>query len=74
MDNGFYLVKFNSMEDYNYAKYGGPWIVFNHYLTVKPWKPKFDPSHDSLQNLLVWVRIPCLPIEYFDHHFLMRLG
>ena len=55
-------------------KYGGLWIVFNHYLTVKPWKLKFDPSQDSLQILLVWVRIPCLPIEYFDLHFLMQLG
>ena len=37
-------------------------------------QPNFDPTQDSLNNLLVWVRIPCLPIEYFDHHFLIHVG
>ena len=82
MENGFCPVKF-SYEDFENAKYGGPWqpnfdpifswMIFNHYLTVRPWQPNFDPNQRSLESLLVWV-IPCLPIEYFDYNFLMRLG
>lgn len=29
---------------------------------------------DSTQKLLVWVRFPCLPIEYYDYEFLMKVG
>ena len=49
-------------------------MIFNHYLTVSQWQPNFDPNQNLLRNLLVWVRMPCLPIEYFDYNFLMRVG
>ena len=49
-------------------------MIFNHYLTVQQWQLNFDPNHNSLRSLLVWVRLPCLPIEYFDYKFLMRVG
>lgn len=49
-------------------------MIFGHYLMVRPWQPNFDPNQSSPESLLVWVRIPCLPIEYFDSNFLMRLG
>ena len=74
IDNGFFLARFSSEEDYEYAKYEGPWMIFNHYLTVSQWQPNFDTNQNLLGNLLVWVRIPCLPIEYFDFNFLMRVG
>ena len=57
VDNGYFLARFSSVEDYEYAKYGGPWLIFNHYLC----------------SLLVWVPILCLPIEYYDLNFFMRL-
>ena len=66
MDNGFFLVKFSSIDEYEFAKYGGPWLIYNDYLTKRPWKPNFDSEQDDLKNLLVWVRIPGLPIEYYD--------
>ena len=34
MDNRFFLVKFATLEDNGIAKYNGPWMIFNHYLTV----------------------------------------
>ena len=49
-------------------------MIFNHYLTIRPWQPNFDPEQDILWNPLVWVRIPCLPIKYYDKRFLMNLG
>ena len=74
MDNMFFLVKFIEIEDYDFAKFNKPWMIFNHYLTVRSWKPNFDPNQNNLKNLLVWVRIPCLPIEYYDMSFLMKVG
>ena len=36
MENGYFSVKFSSMDDYEYVKYGGPWLLFNHYLHIQP--------------------------------------
>ena len=74
IENGFFLAKFLSSNDYEFAKYEGPWMIFGHYLTVRPWHPNFEPNQDTLRSLLVWVRFPCLPIEYFDYQFLMKLA
>ena len=35
LDNGFFLAKFSSEDDYNYAKFEGGWMIFNHYLIVQ---------------------------------------
>ncbi|XP_073046080.1 uncharacterized protein [Primulina eburnea] len=59
---------------YEFAKYGGPWLVLDHYLIVKEWYPNFDPLSDNTEKVLVWVRFPCLPIEYYDTDFLMKIG
>ena len=34
----------------------------------------FDTQQDTLRSRFVWVRIPCLSIEYYDHAFLMKIG
>ena len=74
IENDYFLAKFASIEDYEYALYGGPWMVLDHYLTVRKWCHNFDPTQDVMERILVWVRIPCLPIEYYDCEFLMRVG
>ena len=37
-------------------------------------KPNCNSNQSSLRCLIVLVRITCLPIEYFDHSFLMKVG
>lgn len=74
IDNGYFLAKFETEEDYKFAKFEGPWMVLGHYLIVKEWTHDFDPFTDTTEKMLVWVRFPCIPIEYYDSDFLMRLG
>ena len=52
MDNGFLLVKFVLVDDYEFAKYGGSWLIFNHY-SIRPWVPNFDTSQGTLKHQLV---------------------
>lgn len=42
------------------------WLIYNHYLTLKEWSPNFRTSKDNVMQLVVWVRISGLPIEYYD--------
>ncbi|KAF7840641.1 hypothetical protein G2W53_002939 [Senna tora] len=74
LSNDYFLVKFSCMSDFDTALLEGPWVIFYHYLTVKPWSLEFDPSTDLIQKLAVWVRFPDLPIEYFDRKFLRCFG
>lgn len=74
IENDYFLVRFHSKDDYEFAKYEGPWMVLDHYLIVNQWMPNFDPSVDNTEKLLVWIRFPTLPIEYYDREFLMRVG
>ena len=50
LDNGFFLAKFPQFE--------GPWMILHtQTLTV----PRTDPL--KCMSVLVWVRLPCMPIE-----------
>lgn len=74
LENDYFLVRFFSKDNYEFARNQGPWIIFDHYLIVKEWAPNFDPMTDKTEKMIVWVRIPCLPIEYFDFSFLRKVG
>ncbi|XP_031091089.1 uncharacterized protein LOC115996090 [Ipomoea triloba] len=74
LENDYFLVRFASAIEYAYAKQQEPWKILDHYLVVKEWYPNFDPSTDKTVSLLVWVRFPKLPIEYFNYNFLEKVG
>ncbi|XVF75216.1 hypothetical protein PTKIN_Ptkin13bG0169900 [Pterospermum kingtungense] len=47
IEQAYYLVRFASMEDYNFAKFEGLRVVLDHYLIVNEWSPDFGPSLDN---------------------------
>lgn len=74
LDQDYFLAKFESQRDYEFAKFEGPWIILGHYLTVQEWRPNFHPHKNELSKLLVWARFPAIPIEYFEEEFLVKIG
>ncbi|XP_031091112.1 uncharacterized protein LOC115996110 [Ipomoea triloba] len=74
LENEYFVVRFGSIDDYNYAKLGSPWMVMDHYLIVKEWVPNFDPLQDKTEKVLVWVWFPSLPMEYYNFSFLNKVG
>ncbi|KAI9073371.1 hypothetical protein K1719_044650 [Acacia pycnantha] len=73
-ENHFYLVNFQSLEDYMEALVGGPWVIADAYLNVARWKPEFNPKNERIDSVVAWVRIPDLPAPFFDKKFLLNLG
>ena len=71
---GYYVVKFTNTEDYLDSLTGGPWMIYDHYLTVRPWEPNFIPSRDKINKVAVWVRIPNISLEYYDREALTIIG
>lgn len=74
LDQDYYLARFEAQRDYDFARFEGPWMIFDHYLIVQEWMLNFNPRSNKTEKILAWVRFPALPIEYFDEDILLRVG
>ncbi|XP_057418503.1 uncharacterized protein LOC130712715 [Lotus japonicus] len=72
--HGYFVVRFNNLEDYQHVFDGGPWVILGHCLVVQQWKPEFIPATAEPGKVAVWIRIPDFPVEYYGKHFLWRIG
>lgn len=61
-----YVVRFESIEEYNRALFDGPWIIADHYLAVSRWYQDLEPERFNVTNLAVWVRFSNLTMDYYD--------
>lgn len=62
----FFLIKFSLKEDHAKVLKGNPWFVGEHYLSIRGWEPNFRSKTASLSAVTMWVRLPNLPIEYYE--------
>lgn len=69
-----FLFNFDNKEDYHHVLTGGPWIIMNHYLTMRKSKPNFNPEESKEATTPLWIRLPRLPIEWFDENTLFQIG
>ncbi|KAI9087256.1 hypothetical protein K1719_030726 [Acacia pycnantha] len=74
LQNEFFLVNFQHMEDYMGALTGGPWVILDAYLNMARWRPDFYPKNERIESVVAWVRLPGLPALLFDKKFLLNLG
>ena len=66
LGNDFFFIRFSSNEDYDKVLKGGPWFVGEHFLAIKQWELYFKASKAKLSSVAIWVRLPELPIEFYD--------
>ncbi|CAN1193232.1 hypothetical protein LINPERHAP2_LOCUS41950 [Linum perenne] len=71
--NDFYLVRFSDPDDYKRAAFGGPWKIFDYYISVARWTPGFN-EEEPIKTILTWVRLPRLLIHYFSSLAVTRIG
>ncbi|EOA22310.1 hypothetical protein CARUB_v10002911mg [Capsella rubella] len=70
----FFMVRFESEDEYMAALTGGPWRVFGSYLMVQAWSPDFDPIRDEIETTPVWVRLSNLPVSFYHTTILMGIA
>ena len=70
----FFLIKLYLKKDYVKILSGGPWFVGGHFLSIRGWVPNFKPSTTNVSSIVVWVRLPKLPVEYYKPSILRDLG
>nr|XP_025688452.1 uncharacterized protein LOC112790332 isoform X1 [Arachis hypogaea] len=72
--NEFFLVKFFNSKDLDFAIMEGPWKISDHYLTIPLLKPDFNSADATIDNIVVWIRLPDHAIEYYDRAILEKIG
>ena len=70
----FFLTRFSIKEDHDLVLKKGPWFIGEHFLSIRPWEPNFKPDLANIASVAVWVRLPKLPIEYYDVEVLKEIG
>ena len=70
---GFFLVKFDNEEDRITVMDGGPWMLFDHYLSIQTWSHDFVASAVKIEKTLIGIRFPSLNMAYYDADVLMAL-
>ncbi|XP_057452578.1 uncharacterized protein LOC130744406 [Lotus japonicus] len=72
--HGYFMVHFNLLEYMEKAMVDAPWMIYDHYLAVKPWTPDFVAANSEISMLVVWIRIPGLGFQFYDESILMTLA
>ncbi|XP_020684494.1 uncharacterized protein LOC110101071, partial [Dendrobium catenatum] len=65
---------FNSADARDAVLCGGPWFFSGNIVGLDKWTPEFSPR--SLEGLTspVWIRLPQLPLQYWDQETLIRIA
>ncbi|CAN1800098.1 hypothetical protein LINPERHAP1_LOCUS22394 [Linum perenne] len=73
LSNACFVVRFSNKDDYSRAAFEGPWKIFDYYITISPWSPDFK-VYEPIQKILTWIRLPYLPLHFFNHLAVSRIG
>ena len=63
-----YFFKFSLLDDIEKTLFG------SHYLMLTRWKPNFGASTNDFPNISVSIRLPELPIEYYEKEALFAIA
>ena len=74
LGHDFFLIKFELQEDVDKVLKGVPWFVSQYFLAIRQWEPNFKASAATFSSVAVWIRLPELPIEYYEPEALKEIG
>jgi hypothetical protein len=72
--HGFFMVKFDLEADREKVISGGPWMIMDHYVAIRPWTTDFISSQVKINKTLAWIQFPSLGMEYYDESLLLALA
>lgn len=62
-NDGYFVVRFNCVENTDEVLYSGPYTINNKPIIVKLWSANFDFQAEVLQTVPIWVKLPNLPFS-----------
>ncbi|KAK9993144.1 hypothetical protein SO802_022847 [Lithocarpus litseifolius] len=74
LGHDYFLARFEMPEDLDHVLRDGPWFIGQHFLAIKSWEPEFKASTTNFSQVAIWIRLPELPIEFYDPTILKKIG
>ncbi|XP_075080183.1 uncharacterized protein LOC142165721 [Nicotiana tabacum] len=73
-NDGYFVVKFVTMEDKDVVLYSGPYTMNSKPVVVKMWNVAFDFSNEVLKTIPLWIQLPKVPLNCWEYDSLSRIG
>ncbi|CAA0827435.1 Unknown protein, partial [Striga hermonthica] len=74
LENGFYLIHLQTIDDAIQILTGGPYVVGSSYMHVQPWSLDFDAMNEELTSTVAWIRLPGLPAHLYHKKIFRTIG
>ncbi|KAI3948254.1 hypothetical protein MKX01_014853, partial [Papaver californicum] len=74
LGSDYCLFQFEKPEDFKHAILEGLWFVNGHHFSLMRWTANFMPSESSISRIVVWLRLPELPLDYYDEKILFVIA
>ncbi|KAK8951230.1 Cold shock protein 1 [Platanthera zijinensis] len=74
MRDDCFICIFNSLTARDSILRGGPWFINGHVIGLDTWSPDFNPSCMKGLFTPIWVRLPSLPLIFWDPTNLGRIA
>ncbi|XP_028764213.1 uncharacterized protein LOC114722336 [Neltuma alba] len=78
LPNNYFVVRFRNEEfwqqHYKKVLCDGPWVIRQHCVLIQRWSPYFNAYQNPLGRVATWVRIPDIPMHYYNSHYISRFG
>ncbi|KAF7845606.1 uncharacterized protein G2W53_002511 [Senna tora] len=72
---GYFIVSFSLVEDRWKALLHGVSFINGHFLSVRKWEERFNPSQKPIGAIApVWVKLHGLPLEFYNQLILVKIG
>ncbi|KAI0513437.1 hypothetical protein KFK09_009458 [Dendrobium nobile] len=62
LNDGFFLFKFSSAEDFEYVWNKGIWFILGKPFVLQKWSPLFSPKREEFTSVPIWIKILDLPL------------
>ncbi|KAI0488433.1 hypothetical protein KFK09_028264 [Dendrobium nobile] len=69
-----FICVFGSTEARNAILCGGPWFIEGNIVGLDRWTPQFSPESMEGLSSPVWIRLPNLPLQYWDDCNIARIA
>ncbi|KAM3205389.1 hypothetical protein P3L10_028799 [Capsicum annuum] len=74
LGSDYFIVKFLKEDSMQIALQKDLWFINGAFLSVKRWHPNFVASKAHKTVSVIWIHLPELPTEYYDHSILSKIS
>ncbi|XP_008780119.2 dapper homolog 3-like [Phoenix dactylifera] len=74
LSEGVIAIRFANENDREAAMRNGPWMVAGQVLAMDRWRPSFVPKPGCFGRVVVWLRLPSLPMDFWKKEAIFRVA